>query len=508
MVMLGLILSLVIYKALLAVSLWAAFKDGGRNPYWLFVPFYAEWLWIKITGRRWYLYYPFLLLPFLNCFVFWVLCIETAYGYKRHRLLDCFLAAAVPFVYFPYLAYKRHLHFENPALLPPFAKTPTREWIDTLCFALAVALIVHGFYFKGYVIPSSSMEKSLQVGDFLFVSKIHYGPRLPITPVAFPFVLHTMPLTKDKPSFVSGIQLPYYRFPGFTEVKRNDVIVFNFPDGDTVSTVYQSNVSYYTLVKQVGREAVWHDKNRFGRIVYRPVDRRESFVKRCIGLPGDTVELRDGQTYVNGQRAEDPAQMEQNYRILPQPWLLPRQEWLKLGVSGDDLKQLFNPNYDRVPLTRQMAAALEADGRLTAEMDITPADLIDRQLFPFEPARFAWNIDQYGPVYVPRKGDSVLLTADNIALYRRIITTYEGHTLTEKDGRFYVDGQLCNRYVFDMNYYWAMGDNRHNSADSRYWGFVPEDHIVGKAFWVWMSWNKDGKGFKKIRWNRIGRTIR
>ena len=129
-------------------------------------------------------------------------------------------------------------------------------------------------------------------------------------------------------------------------------------------------------------------------------------------------------------------------------------------------------------------------------------------MFPFDPARFAWNIDQYGPVYVPRKDDSVLLTADNIALYRRIITTYEGHTLTEKDGRFYVDGQLCNRYVFGMNYYWAMGDNRHNSADSRYWGFVPEDHIVGKAFWVWMSWNKDGKGFKKIRWNRIGRTIR
>ncbi|MDE5742983.1 MAG: signal peptidase I, partial [Bacteroidales bacterium] len=339
--MLCLILLLVIYKALLAVSLWAAFKDSGRNPYWLFVPFYAEWLWIKITGRRWYLYYPFLLLPFLNCFVFWVLCIETAYGYKRHGLLDCFLAATVPFVFFPYLAYKRRLHFENPALLPPFPKTPTREWIDTLCFALAVALIVHGFYFKGYVIPSSSMEKSLQVGDFLFVSKIHYGPRLPNTPVAFPFVLHTMPLTKDKPSFVSDIQLPYYRFPGFTTVKRNDVIVFNFPDGDTVSTVYQSNVSYYTLVNQVGREAVWRDRNRFGRIVYRPVDRRESFVKRCIAVGGDTVELRDGKTYVNGQRAEDPRQLEQNYRILPQPWLMARQEWLQLGVSGEDLKQLF-----------------------------------------------------------------------------------------------------------------------------------------------------------------------
>ncbi|MDE6307536.1 MAG: S26 family signal peptidase, partial [Bacteroidales bacterium] len=341
---------------------------------------------------------------------------------------------AVPFVFFPYLARKRQLRFGNPALLPPFPKSPTREWIDTLCFALAVALIIHGFYFKGYVIPSSAMEKSLQVGDFLFVSKIHYGPRLPNTPVAFPFVLHTMPLTKDKPSFVSGIQLPYYRFPGFTMVKRNDVIVFNFPDGDTVSTVYQSNVSYYTLVKQVGREAVWRDKNRFGSIVYRPVDRRESFVKRCIAVGGDTVELRDGKTYVNGQRAEDPLQLEQNYRILPQPWLLSRQEWLQLGVSGEDLKQLFNPNYGRVPLTRQMAAAIDADGRLTAEIDLMPEGVTDHQLFPFDPTHFAWNIDQYGPVYVPRKGDSVLLTADNIALYRRLITTYEGHTLTEKDG--------------------------------------------------------------------------
>lgn len=506
--MLCLILLPVVYKALLAVSLWAAFKDSGRSPYWLFVPFYGEWLWIKITGRRWYFYYPFLLLPFLNCFVFWLLCIETAYGYKRYRIADCFLAAAVPFVFFPYLAWKKQLHFENPATLPPFKKSSTREWIDTLCWALTGALIVHAFYFKGYVIPSSSMEKSLQVGDFLFVSKIHYGPRLPNTPVAFPFVLHTLPLTKDKPSFVAGIQWPYFRFPGFTSVKRNDVIVFNFPDGDTVSTVYQSNVSYYTLVKQLGREAVWRDRNRFGRIVYRPVDRRESFVKRCIGVGGDTVELRNGQTYINGQRAQDPAYMEQNYRILPQPWLLSRQEWMQLGVSGEDLRQLFNPNYGRVPLTRQMAATLQADGRLSAEADLMPAGAADPQLFPFDPTHFPWNVDNYGPVYIPRKGDSVLLTTENIALYRRLITTYEGHTLQEKDGLFYVDGQVCRHYVFGMNYYWAMGDNRHNSADSRYWGFVPEDHIVGKAVWTWMSWNKDGKGFNKIRWKRVGRTIR
>ncbi len=501
-------LLIVLYRILIKVSLWEAFKDSGHSPYWLFVPFYSEWLWIKITGRKWYLYYPFLLLPFLNAFVFWILCIETAYGYKRYRIIDCFLAAAVPFIVFPYWAYKLHIKFENPALLPPFQKTPAREWIDTLSWALVGALMVHAFYFKGYVIPSSSMEKSLQVGDCLFVSKIHYGPRLPLTPLSFPFVLHTLPMTKDVPSFVSAWQLPYYRFPGLSSVRRNDVIVFNFPDGDTVSTVYQSNVSYHALVRQVGREAVWRNPQQFGRIVYRPVDRRESFVKRCIGISGDTVEIKDGLTYVNGKRTEDPQGLQLNYKVVPQPWLLSRQEWLDLGVSGDDLRTLFNPDYGRVPLTLSMAESLRKDGRLTPLADLCTQEMIDPQLFPHDIEHFAWNIDQYGPIYVPRKGDSVHLRADNIALYRRVITIYEGHTLEEKDGRFYVDGRESTHYIFGMNYYWAMGDNRHNSADSRYWGFVPEDHIVGKAFWTWMSWNKDGKGLKKIRWNRVGRIIR
>lgn len=502
------IILVLVYKLLLGLSLWAVFSDSKIKPYLLFVPFYGEWLWIKASGRKWYWYFPFLFLPFINIFIFWLLCIETSYGYKRHSLLDCLLAAAIPFIFFPYLSFYKKLHFCDPRELPPFKKSSTREWVDTLAFALVAALMIHSFYFKGYVIPSSSMEKSLQVGDFLFVSKIHYGPRLPNTPLSFPFVHHTLPLSKTKPSFLTWLKLPYFRFPGFSDIKRNDVIVFNFPDGDTVSTVFQSNVSYYTLVREVGRDLVWQDKADFGEIVYRPVDKRESFVKRCVAISGDTLEVRNSQIYINGKKADNPSDMEYNYTVKPQPWLLSRGEWNDLGVSNEDLKMLFNPDYSAVPLTAKMVNSLKKNPQITnVEACVASLNTVDSHLFPFEPARFPWNVDQYGPVYIPRQGDSVLLTVDNIALYRRIITIFEGHKLEEKDSSFYVDGKVCQHYVFGMNYYWAMGDNRHNSADSRYWGFVPEDHIVGKAFLIWLSWNKDGKGLNKIRWNRIGHIV-
>lgn len=504
------ILLVIVYKLLLLPTLWGVFSISGRNPWLVLVPFYGEWLWIKLLKVKWYSYFPFLFLPFINVFVFWLLCVETAYGYQRRSIGDCFCACAFFFVYFPWLHFKKKAKFQCAKDLPPVKKSAAREWFDTIVFALTAVLIIHAFYFKGFVIPSSSMEKSLNVGDFLFVSKVSYGPRVPQTILSFPFVQHTLPFTKDKPSYLAWLQLPYHRLPGFGTVKHNDVIVFNFPDGDTVSSVFQSNISYHTLVKEVGRNRVWNDKATFGRITYRPVDRRENFVKRCIGLPGDTVQIRNRQVFINGRMAENPPLLQFNYRILPSPAVVSNRVWKQMGVSNDDLKMLFHPDYASVPLTEEMVAQLKAlPGVEAVEPVMEMPGLGDGRLFPFSPADYPWNVDNYGPVYIPAKGDTLHITAKNIVLYERLIRIYENNTLRiDADGTVFINGQATDTYVCKMDYYWAMGDNRHNSADSRYWGFVPENHMVGKAFIVWFSWNKDASGLKKVRWNKVMRRIR
>ena len=506
----GWILLVIIYKLLLLPTLWGVFSDSGRNPFLSLVPFYGEWIWIQLLKVKWYGYFPFLFLPFINVFVFWLLCVETSYGYQRRKIWECFLACAFFFIYFPWLYFKNRERFSCAKDLPPVKKSPAREWFDTLVFALTAVLIIQAFYFKGFVIPSSSMEKSLNVGDFLFVSKTAYGPRVPQTILSFPFVQHTLPLTNDKPSYLTWIKLPYRRLPGWGQVRRNDVIVFNFPDGDTVSSRFQSNISYNTLVKEAGRNRVWNEKATFGRITYRPVDRRENFVKRCIGLPGDTVSIRNRQVYINGQEAANPPLLQFNYRIHPSPAVVSNRIWQEIGVSKDDLKMLFHPDYASVPLTQEMVERLEkVPGVEAVEPMMEPLGLGDGRLFPFSPSEYPWNVDNYGPVYIPAKGDTLHLTEQNIVLYERLIRIYENNSLQiNPDGSILINGQAADTYVCKMNYYWAMGDNRHNSADSRYWGFVPEDHMVGKAFIVWFSWNKDASGFKKVRWNKIMRKIR
>lgn len=496
-----------VYKLLLWLSLKSAFADCGRNPWLVLVPFYGEWIWIRLLKLKWYVYFPCLLLPFINVFVFWLMCVETSYGYQRRRIWECFCATVFFFVYFPCLHKEK---FVCPKDLPAVKKSSAREWFDTIVFALTGVLIIHTFYYKGYVIPSSSMEKSLNVGDFLFVSKVAYGPRVPQTWLSFPFVQHTLPFTKDCPSYLTWIKLSYHRLPGLKSVKHNDVIVFNFPDGDTVSSVWQSNISYHALVKEVGRSRVWNDKANFGRITYRPVDKRENFVKRCIGLPGDTIRIIDRQVYINGKQAENPKHLQYNYRILPSPNVVTRKTWKELGVSDDDLRNLFQTPASSLPLTQEMVRRLEqTPGVESVQALMEPVGLGDERLFPFSPEDYPWNIDNYGPIYIPAKGDTLHLDAKNIVLYQRLITIYENNTLEIlPDGSLRINGEVCDTYVCKMDYYWAMGDNRHNSADSRFWGFVPEDHLVGKAFFVWFSWNKDASGFQKVRWNKIMRGIR
>jgi signal peptidase I len=496
----------ILYKILITVSLWSIFKGAGKNPFLMLIPYYGEWLWIRILKVKWYLYFPFLFISFINVFIVWLLLVETSYGYKRYKVSECLAALLLPFIFFPFVSRKGN--FVPAATLPPIKKSKVREWLDVLVFALTAALIVHAFWFKGYVIPSSSMEKSLNVGDCLFVSKATYGQRLPLTPLTFPFVHHTLPLTKETPSFLTWIQLPYYRFPGFSEVKRKDIIVFNFPDGDTVSSVYQSNYSYNALVREVGRERVLNDRASFGRIVVRPVDKRENFVKRCIAVAGDTLQIIDRQVYINGMEQENPDGLQFNYRIYPSTMAISRNALMRNGISSEDIGNMLQTG--TVPLTDEIAARLRTFPNVDSIVACNEqTGISDPRLFPFDPIHHKWNIDNYGPVYVPRKGDTLLLTEKNIALYRRLITVYEGNKLQETETTtsygIVINGIATNKYVVRMNYYWAMGDNRHNSADSRYWGFVPEDHLIGKASFVWFSWNKDGKGLNKVRWNKMMR---
>lgn len=368
-------------------------------------------------------------------------------------------------------------------------KSVLREWLDAALFAVIAATLIRTFIFEAYTIPTPSMEKTLLVNDFLFVSKISYGPRIPMTPLAVPFTHHTMPLFGGK-AYSEWIQWPYKRLPGFTTVKRNDVVVFNFPEGDTVA-LEQQDRSYYQLVREMGRAAVWSNYT----VVARPVDKRENYIKRCIAQAGDTLQIVNGTVIVNGQNAPVPPKSETFYYVQTTGDPINPERLDEMRI--DPMVYQDNAGNYVYTLTKEDVARLK---RFPVVKSIFPQidSGADPQVFPHDTAHYKWTQDNFGPLYIPKKGATVTLTPENIALYRRIIAVYEHNKLEEKGNKFYINGKETNQYTFKMNYYWMMGDNRHNSLDSRYWGFVPEDHIVGKAWLIWMSWGKNG-----IRWSRL-----
>ncbi|MCX6231770.1 MAG: signal peptidase I [Bacteroidetes bacterium] len=499
------ILSLVFF-ILTLTGLWKLFEKAGVPGWNVLIPFYNFYVWLKIINKPLW-WYIFILVPFINVFTILLMIVELVKCYKKFGLLEQAVAALLPFIYLPYLGFNKKEEYVHPDKWPLLKKSATREWADAIIFAVIAATIIRTFFIEAYTIPTSSMEKSLLVGDFLFVSKISYGPKIPNTPIAFPFAHHTMPFTDNLKSYLEWIKLPYYRFPGFTTIKNNDVVVFNYPDGDTVSTVYQSNASYYALVKEFGRDRVWEDKAQFGDIIARPVDKRENFIKRCIGIPGDSVQIIDRQVYVNGKIAENPKDRQFTYEIITTDGSpIYRNQFRKLGISEEDIRT-YN-TYNLLPLTEE---SVEAIKKLPGVKEVRPIissrGNLDARLFPFDTA-YHFSIDNYGPIYIPKAGATVAISTKNISLYHRIITTYEGNTLEIKDNKIYINGKESSTYTFKMNYYWMQGDNRHNSADSRYWGYVPEDHIVGKASFVWLSLDKDESFLKKIRWSKLFRFIK
>ncbi len=413
-----------------------------------------------------------------------------------------FWLAGLAVIFDIYITKKVHWAFWKKKNPPNGKQTKLIEWVDAIIFAVIAATFIRMFFIEAYTIPTSSMEKSMLVGDYLFVSKTAYGPKTPNTPISFPFVHNTMPITGGK-SYSEAIKCPYKRLKGFGKVKNNDVVVFHFPEGDTVATKIP-NASYYELIRDYGRKRVWSDKRNFGNIISRPVDKCENYIKRCIGIPGDELKIIQGQVYVNGKTQKHFDGMQYKYLIETNGTSINPRALERLHISEADRHegQLSNARYV-LPMTDKVAGKIKnfANVKSVTKILEEPGKW-NPEIFPSD-ERFSWNVDNFGPITIPKKGETIALTTDNLPLYRRIIDVYEENELEVKDNVIKINGKVTTSYTFKMDYYWMMGDNRHNSQDSRFWGFVPEDHVVGKAVFIWLSLDKDKKFLSKIRFNRL-----
>ncbi len=411
------------------------------------------------------------------------------------------------------------------------------SWVDAIVFALVAVYFVNIYFFQNYTIPSSSLEKSLLVGDYLFVSKTSYGPRAPITPLSMPLCQHTLPFGNMK-SYIPWPQWEYKRISA-KRVTLNDIVVFNYPSGDSVALsprysgadyyqlcygygeridtenrifrgekeVHLNSLTplqlrdYYAKVRELGSQYIKQNVQDFGKVGWRPVDRRENYVKRCVGTPGQTLQIKDRIIYLDGKANKEPDNVQYNYRVELKGGKLPEDLAKEIGLSSDDQRALYQQGI--CPLTKAMKEELEARTDLVTSVRLVAATETDN-IYPLD-GHTGWTCDNYGPIWIPAKGESIKLTLENLPVYERPIRVYEGNDLeVTNDGRILINGEETSEYTFKMDYYWMMGDNRHNSADSRYWGFVPEDHIVGKPIMIWLSVNKD---YGNIRWERMFRWV-
>lgn len=405
-------------------------------------------------------------------------------------------------------------------------------WVDAIVFALVAVYFVNLYFFQNYVIPSSSLEKSLLVGDYLFVSKMSYGARVPQTPLHMPLTQHTMPIFNCK-SYLEWVKWDYKRVDGLGKVQLNDIVVFNFPAGDSVATALQAEDIYrlsyqagkelskpidmsglsledqrlvFDYYYQVGRKYINDNPQSFGEIVVRPVDRRENYVKRCVGLPGQTLQIKNRVIYLDGKANKEPDNVQYRYFVHTKG-MLPDDLCHELGISREDLAGYYtDESVYNMPLTAKAKDALLARKDIVTAIENTPDDDAGG-LYPLNKLT-GWTVDNYGPIWIPKKGETIELSLDNLPLYERPIHAYEGNALEVKDGKIFINGEETTHYTFKMDYYWMMGDNRHNSADSRFWGFVPEDHVVGKPIFIWLSLDQDRGWFDgKIRWSRLFKFV-
>ncbi|SEG49221.1 signal peptidase I [Flavobacterium urumqiense] len=466
---------------------WKLYESAGRKRWEAAIPVYNAIVLMKIIGRpTWWT--VLLFIPIVNLIMFPVIWIETLRSFGKKSSLDTFLGIITFGFYIYYINYTQKLDYIADRSLQPENKTA--DTISSLLFAVIVATLVHTYFIQPYTIPTSSLEKSLLIGDFLFVSKMNYGARVPMTTVALPMVHDSIPFTKRK-SYLNWPQLPYLRLPGFQTIDRTDIVVFNWP----VDTVYK-----------------FFDTSK--RHVLKPVDKKSNYVKRCVGIPGDSLSIKDGIVYVGGKILVMPerAKPQYSYAVALDGKTPIDFEYLIKDLNITDEAGFKSELRDTLFLKALTAAGAERLKNVPGIVSVTRqiSTGIEAGIFPHINK---WNRDNFGPIYIPQKGKTVALTTETLPFYKRIITEYEKNNNGDKNdlkvigSEIRLNGSIVKNYTFKQNYYWMMGDNRHNSEDSRYWGFVPEDHIVGKPIFIWMSWDTNGKGLNKIRWDRVFTTV-
>lgn len=487
----GFVITFIVLIILPYVGLWKLFEKAGRPGWEAIVPLYNLYIMIKLSGRPGW-WFILLLIPGLGFLVALGITIDFIKSYGKFRFAEHCAGVVLQFIYFPKWGFDKDTKYLGQSASPEFRekyklalkKTQAREWADAIIFAVIAATLIRTLFIEAYVIPSASMESSLLIGDYLFVSKVNYGARLPMTPVAFPFAHHTMPLINTK-AYWDGIELPYYRLPGLSDIKKGDVVVFNYPmDADSP--------------------------------YFRPVDKRENYIKRCQGTPGDTLSVVKAQVFINGKAAVTPPKGEITYDVKTDGNELNPQIATDLHLS--DISSVNNTEFI-TNTTEESAKALRGYSNIKSVTPrLTPGGASD-PMNPVYPAIFSnykigantpdykWNVDNFGPIIVPKKGWTVKLDSLTFPIYGRAIAVYEGNKVEVNGKDILINGQKADSYTFKMNYYFMMGDNRHNSEDSRFWGFVPEDHIVGKALFIWMSVDDNASFIHKIRWSRLFNLI-
>jgi signal peptidase I len=485
------------------IGMYGMFKKAGITPWKALIPFYNTWCMVQKMELKKYWFF-FQLVPVAGQFITIWICIKFVEHFGRFNFWHHAATVFIPFIYFPYLGYSKNERFAGTAVVKNYKKSGAREWIDAAAFAIVAATLIRTFVFEAYTIPTPSEEKTLLVNDFLFVSKMAYGPRIPNTPIAMPFVHHTIPFINTK-SYVEWIYIPYTRWFA-SPVKRNDAVVFNFPVNDTLinDEEHGSQITYYQKVRDIGREKVWQDYGEL--ITTRPVDKRENFIKRCVGIPGDNIQIINGKLMINGKTEDYFPKSERFYSLqIPDGIYLDEEKLKELGInvrtSQGDFQPTDKSNLFQVNITNEEKANLKLPpGYILSDVIFKHRD----DLFPYynDSTGRTWSADNYGPLWVPKKGGNIQLTPDNLIRYQRCIEVYEGNTFENRGGKYFINGVEAASYTFKMDYFWLMGDNRHNSLDSRYWGFVPEDHVVGKASLIWFSYENGP------RWNRLFRWIK
>ena len=464
------------------IGTWKLYLSAGRKSWEAAIPVYNAIVLLKIIGRpSWWTILLFL--PIINLIVFPVIWVETLRSFGKNSTLDKVLGVATFGLYIAYISYTQKLNYTPDRSTKPVNKTA--DTVSSLLFAIVVATFVHTYFIQPFTIPTSSLEKTLLVGDFLFVSKVNYGARTPMTTVALPMVHDTIPLTKKK-SYLTWPELPYFRLPGFQTIERNDIVVFNWP----IDTVYKF-------------------RDQSGLRVDKPIDKKSNYVKRCVGVPGDQFEIKDGIVFVNGKELILPerARPQFSYKVALDGKTPIDFEYLLQDMDITDGAGFMDAEKrDTLFIAALTAANAE---RLQQIPGITGVQkIISKEVEPgIFPHINKWNRDNFGPIYIPQQGKTVALNLETLPFYKAIITDYEKNDLKVTGSEIRINGKIATSYTFQQNYYWMMGDNRHNSEDSRYWGYVPENHIVGKPTFIWMSYDSNAKGLKKIRWERLFTTV-